>query len=352
MPPLSAIDAISPAFRLTHHLLLRPFRIGRSWKLAVTQYLGLMGAIFVPLPLALAFLPVPLAHDPHLRLVLYAAIAVFMLVLLAMFYIGVRLQFVNLEMIITRQVFITPMWRRHSAKVWPVVGLKIAVGTVLYLAMLPIVWKQTKELMAFTLTLPGQTGQQSDPQLVFELISRFATFYALLLLAFLGFKVISTLFEDFALPFYALEPISLPEALRRGVRVLIAEPLQCLIYLVMKFLLSIAGFMAQYVANLLVLIPFFLVFGIAIGIGAAIQALTHGPHPTVSAILLILGALLYITLIVAMFWYQVGGFGYIFTVLEAYSVLFLAGRYPHLAMLLRPSPQPTLAPPPPRPTLT
>ena len=57
MQRLSAIDAITPALNRTNFLFFKPFRWGRSWKLAASSYLALLGSIFVPVPLLLIAVP-------------------------------------------------------------------------------------------------------------------------------------------------------------------------------------------------------------------------------------------------------------------------------------------------------
>jgi hypothetical protein len=57
MRVLSASEAISPAIDRTRSVLFQPFQKGRSWKLAATAYLAILGNIF--LPSNLAFLGMP-----------------------------------------------------------------------------------------------------------------------------------------------------------------------------------------------------------------------------------------------------------------------------------------------------
>ena len=48
---LSATEAVSPAVERTKLVLFTPFRVGRSWKLAMTGYLGYASVLYLPVPL-------------------------------------------------------------------------------------------------------------------------------------------------------------------------------------------------------------------------------------------------------------------------------------------------------------
>ena len=71
---LSATEAVSPAIARTKLVLFKPFRLGRSWKLAATGYLGGAATYFLPFPLIYLFF-IPLARrlgasafcNPHYR---------------------------------------------------------------------------------------------------------------------------------------------------------------------------------------------------------------------------------------------------------------------------------------------
>ena len=349
MLPLNPIDAIAPAFTRTHEILFRPFRLGRSWKLAVCQYLGLLGGPFVPFPLFLALGPVD--GPPLARVAVFIVLGLATLIFFVFFYLGARMQFVNFEMVVTRAQFIAPMWRRYGTRVWPVIGFKVVLGTVLSLLTLPLLLRSFRIMFATFAAMPRLTpGEPPDPQLFAAMFSHLAGFYALIFCAFIFLKLFSTAFEDFALPFYLLEDISLPAALRRGVQVFAADPLQCILYLILKLILSVIGFILQYVGNLIVLIPVVIVGLVAGAVGVGITAALHGTGPAGKLLLAAAAALLYLAFLAAMLWYQTGTLGYLATLLEAYATYFLAGRYPLLASLLEPGPGAPFTPPPPQPS--
>lgn len=347
MQPLNAIDSIAPAFTRTHEILFKPFRAGRSWKLAVSQYLGLMGALFIPFPLFLALIPSNALNSGAARAAITVILFIATLIFFVIFYFGARMQFVNFEMVVTRAQFIAPMWRRYGSRVWPVIGFKVVLGTVLSLAMLPLLWNTGKRLVNVFAVMPHLApGEPPDPRMFQAMFGQLIGFYAIVFCAFLVLKISSTAFEDFALPFYILEDIPLGTAIRRGFAVFAADPLQCILYLVLKLILSIIGFMMQYVSNLIVLIPLAILAFIGGAIGVGLSAALHGIGAAGKLLFVAAGILLYLVFIVAMLWYQTGTLGYLATLLEAYATYFLAGRYPLLGNLLEPGPGAPFTPPP------
>lgn len=343
MQPLNAIDAITPAFTRTHEILFQPFRIGRSWKLSATQYLGMLGAFFVPMPLLLLFLPnvnqMPNVARPAITVMFVVATLLFF----GLFYIGVRLQFVNFEMVVTRATFIAPMWRRYGSRVWPVVAFKAVLGTLLSLAMAPLLWKSFEGLFKMSAAMSPTPGQPPDPKMFQAMFSQMMglefTFFA----AFLFIKLFCSAFEDFVLPFYILEDIPFTTALARGGDVFAADPLHCILYIFLKCVLAIIGFLMQYIGLIVVMIPMVLVGVVLILIGGlAFGAMGAAGHVLAAAGVVVL----YPLFMGAVFWYQFATLGYLHMLLEAYATYFLASRYPLLQAMLEAGPGGPFTPPP------
>ena len=336
MQPLNAIDAITPAFTRTHQILFKPFRWGRSWKLAVTQYLGLMGAFFFPFPVLLILLPAG-SIPPQVRVASTLAVAVSFALLCYLFYLGVRLQFVNFQMIVTREQFVAPMWRRYVTRVWPMIAVKVTIGTVLMLACLPLFVHFAHDFASMVQIFPQPPASQPPNPAMFQaFFNRIFTFYALIFGIFFVFKFASTLIEDLVLPFYTLEEISFSTACQRGFRTFLADPLQWTLYFIMKFVLSTTGFVMQYISNLVVLVPTMIVIFLVGLLVALIPGFAGHGHNNLGFIMAItVGELIVLTPLI---WYQTGSLGYLFMLLEAYSIYFLGGRYPKLGDLLEPPP--------------
>ena len=356
MQPLNALDALAPAFTRTHQLLFTPFKLGRSWKLSACAYVAFIGSAFAPFPLLLAFVRPPFAMQTRAPFIVIGVF--FTLLLLVFFFFGVRMQFVHFEMVVTRARFIAPMWRRYGARSWPWVGLKAVIGTVITLLSAPLLFARGRAMVeAFKVLIPQfpvpAAGAPPDPvaaqQAIMAVLGQFIEillpFYLLVGGIFIVLKLVSTLLEDFALPFYILDEVSLFASISRGARVIAQDPLQVVLYLITKFVLSILGAFGVGIASQLLGIPGLIVSAvlglIAGGIGYALTA-SHATHAGAIAAGIVVG---YGFLIVYTVWSQIFLFGYLMTLLEAYAIYFLGGRYAKLGDYLEP-PAYTYAPPP------
>lgn len=343
MQRLSAIDAISPAFTRTHTLLFKPFKIGRSWKLAATAYLALAGSFFFPFPLVYAgvamFIPgIPRAIIPFL----WAAALVGTAVYLGIYYCCVRLQLVEFEMIVTTAKMIAPMWRKYAAKVWPWLGAKVVLGLFALAFMVPIFISTSKGFIAIMSTMAAQ-GKQPDPAAMSQMMASLLGFYALIFGLFLIPKILNTLLDDFVMPFFLMEDLPVLTAVQRGFTVFAADPVSCVLYLLMKYFLALVGYMMQSVAMQIAMIPFGIVFGIGFVLGAVV--FRHAGD--VGAILGVAGAVILGALALVVICYlAIGAFGYLLLLLDSYAIYFLGGRYPLLGNLLEPGPGGPFTPPP------
>ena len=347
MQRLNAIDAITPAFARTHEILFQPLHLGRSWKLAAAQYFGQIGAFFAPMPLMLLLIPSSDLNLGLARPILTVLFVVATVAFFGFFYLGLRLQFVNFEMVVTRATFIGPMWRRYGARIWPVIGFKVLLGTVASIAIAPFIWKSVAALIQISAHMPKVIpGQPPDPAMFQATFSQIMSLEGGVMVAFMLIKLLTTSFEDFVLPFYILEDIPLTAAIGRGFAVFVADPLHCILYLILKPILFTVGFIMQYISMLILTIPIMIVAVLAVLAGVAISA-AMGSSGGPSHLLGFTAAILaYIALFVAMLWYEFGSLGYVTMLLEAYSAYFLAGRYPLLANMLETGPGAPFTPPP------
>ena len=347
MQRLNAIDAITPAFARTHEILLQPFRLGRSWKLAAAQYFGQVGAFFAPMPLMLLLIPSSSLNLGIARPIVTVFFVIATVIFFGFFYLGLRMQFVNFEMVVTRATFLGPMWRRYGIRIWPVIAFKVLLGTVISFAMAPFVWKSVAALIEITAHMPKFTpGQPPDPAVFQATFSQIMSLEGVVIAAFMLLKLFSTSFEDFVLPFYILEDITLTAAIRRGFAVFVADPLHCVLYLILKPILFVVGFIIQYVSMIVLSIPIVIITVIIAIVGVAISAAMGGSNGPGHLLGFAAGVVLYLALIGAMLWYQFGTLGYITMLLEAYGAYFLGGRYPLLGSMLEAGPGAPFTPPP------
>ena len=134
MLPLSAIDAIGPAWSHTRRLLWDK----RDWRLllkigAVAVFAQLGGANFNSgsFPNSLGngtHTPSGIPHTAFIAAMVgvIVVVAIFALLFsLALFYLGSRLQFVLFEIVLRSDTTVAPIWRRYGAATWRWIGLKI-----------------------------------------------------------------------------------------------------------------------------------------------------------------------------------------------------------------------------------
>ncbi len=331
MRPLSAIDAISPAWNHTSSLLLTP----RSWRLllkigAVAVFAGLGGGSFnMGLP--------PnhhISHLPSMQPLFTAAMIVgalalgllFSIIGLVLLYLGSRLQFVLFEVLLTRRTFIAPIWARYGAVTWRWVGLKILFAITALLCMSPILVPAAIYLVKNIIATSN--GSQPNP-LVF--VPAMALSVAAIAIAVLVISAIWVWLSDFGLPSIALEDTSIAETVRRVIALVRAEVGQSILYLLMRLVLSVAcGFIAEIgvgIAAFVALIP-------AGAIGGMLWLVLHNAGIAGKVIMITGWVLLAIAFVVLIICAAIMALGYVHSFIKTYSLYFLGGRYPRLGEYL------------------
>ena len=336
MQPLSPVEAIGPALSRTRAVLFQPYRSGRSWKLAFCAYIALCGSLFLPFPFLPLFISGHRGAGLSFLWVMWIASLAFSAVMFAFYYLGSRMQFVLFDFVLSPCPRIAPLWRRHGARTWRWIGLKLAITLPISVAVILPLYPIIKRLI--TLFPALQAPQQPpDPRL----IAAFFSLYAVLLVAMFLLFLVASILSDFLLPSLALEEISASGALRRFGNLCRREPLTLIGYVAMRILLAIVGILFQYVATLIAT----LLIGLILGILAFAGWFTL--HASAPRLLLIIGGVaLYLVFVACLFYIQLGTFGTLVIFFRAYSLYFLGGRYPLLAELLEPV-LPISTPPPP-----
>ncbi len=344
MQRLNAIDAISPAFTRVHELLFKPFKVGRTSKLALVSYCAFAGSFFLPFPLLVLGLGAltPETGWSAVMPALWAVAVTLTLVYFAIYYVFARLQLVDFEMVVTLTRVVAPMWRKYPRKVWPWVGVKVALGLIATSLMLPILLNSLHSLIPVIQGIAA-LGPHARPEQMQPLVSAFYGFYGLALLLFLIPKTMSTLLEDFVMPFFLVEDLPLGVAVQRGWAVFTADPLNCLGYLAMKLILAAIGYILQTIALQIGMIPVLLIFGVA---GLVGYLVLHAAGSAGAVLMVAGGVVLFAALFVVVFYATILVLGYLLLLLDAYAIYFLGGRYPMLGNLLEPGPGGPFTPPP------
>lgn len=339
--PVSALDAISPAFARTKLVLYTPFRLGRTWKLSISAYLTMGSAFFMPLFL-LAFFFVPQMRSAGgstlVTAVLISAV-VLTLFFTWVFYLLTRLRFAVFDIVIDRGEFITPAWRKHGSAAWSFTLFKFVLGLVITAALaLPSI-AFYKHLFATLAAMPKlQPGQQLPPDVAFSILGGYLSFYAILG----GTFWLTGVLNDLLIAPLALRNATLGEAFRELFQFIRDEPGQVALYAVMKLVLAVAGYMAVTFASEIALLLVIVVVGLVVGL------IGFGLHlaGVSTVILTVLAILVGVAFYIALLWGMMFPIGALFTYLEAYMAYFLAGRYPAIReRLIASTPVPATASP-------
>ena len=344
--PLSAVDAISPAFQHAKEQLLQPFRASQWAKLALVGFLAGelssggcnfgSGNFQLPhQPHSDQMFPGPFPHlDPMAYAGLIAGLIITSAVLWILFlYINSVMRFVLFDSVVNRRCEIRKSWSaRHSAGlryfVWQIFVMLSMVVFMIILVGIPA---------AFGLAL----GWMRDPRahIVPLVLGGIVLFFVLL--ALIGsYFLIHVFTKDFVVPQMAIEEISALEGWRRLLSRINREKGGFAGYIGMKIVMAlgaavIVGIVTAFVV-LIVLIPAG-GLGLLAVFGGKAAGLTWNLYTISIAIIvgcMLLAVILYIVSLISV---------PTIVFFPAYSLYFFAGRYAPLDALLHPAPPP---PPP------
>jgi hypothetical protein len=331
MPPLSATDAITPAWQHTRRFLLGPRSARLLFKIAAVAFfaeIGGMNASFRgPInSIHHGHAGAPHVFSPGLIAVLVIGSLVAMLIGLAFFYLSSRLQFVLFHSVLRCETWIAPIWHRYGAATWRWIGLKLLLFLAFFACMIPVL------IPTVIFFVHAAQKQPAGGQIVSFV---FAIFFFVLVIGVLvlALTVAYILLRDFGLPSMALEATSLRETVGRVLGLVRAEPGQIALYVLLRFALALAGTLVCYLAVLVIgLVMAVPLGGVAVAFWAALHGSSFAGHAVMIAAFVALGLILCAALFVTV----ITLLGYLFTFLEAYAIFFLSGRYPLLFQQLTP----------------
>jgi len=348
MRPLSATEAISPAIERARDVLTRPFRWQTFLKLTAVAFFAEIGGSFNTSFPGRSHGATGLSPAVVAFFVAFAVlIGVVALILgLILFYIGSRLQLVLVEVVATRQSWISPVWRRVGPSTWRWIGLKIlyflAVIALVVLLAIPFVLYFGLHFHDLGNFFHGAFAGLHIFTIVLMVLGAIAVLMV--------FAAVYMLLRAFALPSFVFEDVTISESLRRVRNLVAAEPGQIALFLLLKMLLvfvfAIAAEIGIFFILLLSLIPFAIVGGI-------LWFALHSAGAVGTAILIAAAVVGGLFFIVWIFLVCIAILGSVYTFSQAYSLYFLGGRYPLLGDLLdRSTPLPWYAQAPHAPPAT
>jgi hypothetical protein len=339
MLPLSATDAITPAWQHTRRLLLGPRNPRLFFKIAAVAFFAEV--------LSGSFSFSPPFHNTHnaagglspsisatiLGIILICAV-VGLLIGLVFFYLSSRLQFTIFHTVLRSETTVAPIWRRYGPATWRWMGLKLLLFLCAFACLVPI-------LIPGIFYFFGAVSRQShgDNSHIVGFILTGVCFVVLFIIFALALAIATILLRDFGLPSMALEGTPLRETVRRVIALTRAETGQVALYILLRFCLVVAGgFVAELLIALLAIIVGAPLGGLGFGLWATLHAAGSAARAGMVGGWVILGLALVAALAVAV----ISLFGYLFTFMQAYAIFFLSGRYPLLGQLLTEPPAPVL----------
>jgi len=354
--PISAPDAIEPAFRHAKEQLLRPFRFRQWVRLAFVGLLagemGSFGGCNFNFPLnnrhrgsqALLDTPFPaqITNHPALFAVMIGVLVVVGIGLVVLFtYIGSVMRFILFDGIVARECHIRKGWARRKR-----------VGYRLFLWQL-LLMLATFAAFLIGIGIPvacagalGWLAHGRDHVVGLVLGGLVCLLILLALLTLVG--VISVMTKDFVVPQMALEDVSAMQGWRRLWLWLKFDKGAYAAYIGMKIVLAIGAALALMIVTVIAFLALLIPlggFGVVAVLGGKAAGWTWNPFTITLAV--VSGSILLMILIFIAALISVPAIVFF----PAYSIYFFAPRYSQLASLLWPPPLARTVPgqPPPEP---
>jgi hypothetical protein len=357
--PISAVDAIGPAFEHTKQQLLKPFRIDEWAKLALVGFLAgeLSSGASPSMP---GIPPIPHSHDDSQHLfsqfggmnlpnwepktiamaIAFLVVGVFVAGILFL-YLNSVMRFVLFDSVVAKKCEIRKSWaRRHAAGmrffVWQILLGLVSLGSMAVLIGIPALIA----LSAGWFTNPGDH--------VLPLVLGGIFVFLVLFVFFVAMFVVIVLTKDFVIPQMALENISAVEGWRRLLPMMKAEKGGYAGYIGMKIVLALGAAIMFGIVTAIVTIILLIPVG-AIGLAAVLAGKAAGMTWTLYTITwgVVAACIAFLVILYVVSFVSVPGIVFF----PAYSLYFFAARYPALNAILHPAPPAPPLPPSPPPFL-
>jgi len=354
--PISAVDCVQPAIRHAREQLFTHFRWGQWSRLALVGILaaeihsggcnfGNFGQLtsrpktrgdqLLPQGLPPGFPHIDPNHLSQFIGLIVAVIFIAIIVGFIFLYISSVFRFILFESVLRRHCSIGEGWQRwHRAGgrffLWQLV-FQISAGLFFLL------------LIGVPLAIAAAAGWIQNPQQALgRLIGGGILLVGVIIFFALVAVAVQILAKDFLVPIMALEGLDFADGWSRLLAIMRPEPGKYIVYLLLKFVLSIA---AAIVFGIIAIFPALAVIIPAVVLVLVGKATGVGWTVTTISLAVILGTILLLILIYLIALVSVPATVFF----PAYSIYFFASRYPNLEAILHPAPSSaTLASPAPR----
>lgn len=348
--PISAVDAISPAFEHARQQLVRPFRANQWAKLGLVGLLagemssgggGCNPASFqVPHPnSSQRFLELPFPNAMFTASLIAVLLVAGFVLLILFLYVNSVMRFVLFDSVVARECRIWHSWSRRQGPGWRffIWQILLALASIVALTI----------LVGIPAGFAFLVGWLKDPKehVVPLILGGMALFFALLLFV-VAQLVVHVMTKDFVVPQMALEEIGAIEGWRRLLPQIKVEIGGYAAYIGMKIVMAIGAAIILGIVSAIVILLFLIPIG-GLGAVAVIGGMAAGLTWNLYTITLavVAGSIAIFSLLYVISLVSVPAVVFF----PAYSIYFFASRYPALDALLHPPPPPVLPPPPPDP---
>lgn len=341
--PVSAVDVIQPAFQHAKQQLLQPFRFGQWIRLAFVGLLAGEASSGGGCNFNYNFPSTNHPRGSHLfggsswvaqhpalfvALILLAVVVSFGLFVLFT-YINSVMRFVLFDTIIARECHVRQGWARNRARGYRLFVWQI-VFTLVFMAGVFL-------LVGFAALLGWRMGWFNSPgEHILQLVLAGCLLFLILLAVILTFSVVHVMTKDFVVPLMSLEDLSALEGWRRLWMWLGAEKGGYAGYIGMKIVMTIGAGIVFGIITLIIFLMLLIPIG-GMGVVAVLAGKAAGLTWTFYTIALavlagcfVIALLLFVSSLISV---------PVIVFFPAYSIYFLAHRYPPLAALLWPRQQ-------------
>jgi hypothetical protein len=257
-------------------------------------------------------------------------IAVALILFIAFLYISSRMRFVLFDSIVARECHIRRFWRQRSGP-----ALRYFIFQLLFALSMAVGFGV---LVGTAAAIGFSAGWFQDPrEHVFQLVLAGIIFVGIFAAYMIAGLLIAVLTKDFVVPQMALDDVGVTEGWSRLWNMLKTEKIQYLGYIGLKIALAIANAILMAMAALIVILAFLIPLGIialiavfggrAIGLTWNVATISIAVVAGCAALLALISTIIVISAPTAVFF-------------PAYSLYFLADRYPVLHRLMYPPPPP------------
>ena len=343
--PLSAVDAIGPAFEWTKRQLFVPFRFGRWTRLAVVCLMTGDFATGGGTPWGGSHFQLPRSRrwDSPFDLIspdwaalhsflplIVACVLLLILLILVWIYVASVYRFVLFDSVLYNRCELKGAWRR-----WEPYG-RSYFGWCL--ALFFGVWAGLIVLLGVPAFLAWQAGWFEQPrEHLLPLIGTGVLVLLLVVVLLLGSGVAGLFAKDFCVPMMALENVRVTEAWRRLLPMLQREAMSYAGFILMKIVLAMGSAIIFGIAMLLVLVAVaipLIVVGVVLFLVAKAAGL--GWNPATFSVVVLLGG----TVLTGLFYLLALVSTPAMVFFEAYALNYFGGRYAPLGAIMSAPPAP------------